>query len=265
MDTFELDINQKIQELFHALKINGIIEICKLNSESYSKGIIISVNKFIDIYLHLNSFKRKNFWRNINYLNIKYGNINHNIKNKIKTANKKAIKKIILLIYLSIFINQISIQNNLIFAPFEKYFFIKKLYNLLNIMSSIVSKLYKDKIINIEELDVLLKLLIIFTMNNEYKNLKENNDIKNFMYFKECLNIIFITFNEESNEFEQKFLIDIFNYINNNICFRDKGNININYTNKFYLLNNDYKTTKLIKLFNTIYLSNNGDLTKIFF
>ena len=41
--------------------------------------------------------------------------------------------------------------------------------------------------------------------------------------------------------------------------------MNLNYTNKFYLLHNDNKTTKLIKLLNNIYEINNKDLTKIYF
>ena len=132
-------------------------------------------------------------------------------------------------------------------------------------MSSVINKLYTYKIIDIGELKVFLKLLINFSMNDEYKNIKENNDIKNIMYFKECLNIIFILFNSKSDENEQKLLIEIFNYINNNICFLDKNNINLNYTNKFYLLHNHNKTTKLIKLLNNIYEINNKNLTKIYF
>ena len=85
------------------------------------------------------------------------------------------------------------------------------------------------------------------------------------MYFKECINLILIIFSEAPNEIEQNFLIDIFNYISNNVCYRDKNKKNLNYTNKYYLLHNDYKTTKLIKLMNFIYKINNEKLTKIYF
>ena len=42
------------------------------------------------------------------------------------------------------------------------------------------------------------------------------------MYLKECLKIIKIIFNKDSNKEEENFLINIFKYINNNICYIDK-------------------------------------------
>ena len=48
-------------------------------------------------------------------------------------------------------------------------------------------------------------MLIIFTINDNYKEIKENNDIKNIMHLKECLNIILIIFNKRSSEIEQSF------------------------------------------------------------
>ena len=50
-------------------------------------------------------------------------------------------------------------------------------------------------------------MLIIFSINNTNEDIKENSDILNLMYFKECINIILIIFNETPNEIEQKFLI----------------------------------------------------------
>ena len=262
MNSSEINLQQELEELFNILKTKGKIELNKLNPESCFKKNIIYINEFINTYINLNKLKMNNFLRNLNYLRFKHKGV---YLDKYKTAYKKAIKKLILLIYLLIYRNQISTQNNRHIDSFKKYSIFKKLYNLLQIMSSIISILYKVKVINIEELEILLKLLIIFSMNNEYKSIKENNDIKNLMYFKECLNILFIVFNDKSDKNEQKFLIEIFNYINSNICFRDKNNTSINYTNKFYLLHNDNKTTKLVKLLNNIYEINNKDLTKIYF
>ena len=132
-------------------------------------------------------------------------------------------------------------------------------------MTAFTSKFYIDKLIDISELGIILKMLIAFSVNNTYEDIKVNTDIKNLMYFKECISIILITFKENHDENEQKFLINIFNYINTNICFQDKEKLKPNYTNKFYLLHNDYKTTKLIKLMNFIYKINNKELTKIYF
>ena len=266
MESSKINFEQEIKELLNTLKTKRTIELNKLNIKSYSKGIIICTNEFINMFINnLKLSKRKNFRRYINYLNIKYGQYFPNNNNKFITSNKTEIKKLILLIYLLIYLNQISTHKNTNINSSKKYLFIKKLYILLKLMSSVINKLYKYKIIDIDDLKIFLKLLIIFTMNDEYKNIKENSDIKNLMYLKECLNIIFILFNNKSNEDEQKFLIEIFNYINNNICFLDKNNMNLNYTNKFYLLHNDNKTTKLIKLLNNIYEINNKDLTKIYF
>ena len=165
-----------------------------------------------------------------------------------------------------IYLNQILIKNNPNIEQSKKYLYFKKLYSLLKLVSSITSKLYLDKIIDITDLEIILKILIIFTVNDNYKDIKENSDIKNFMYFKECLNILVISFNKkDTDKTEQKFLVDIFNFMNNSIIFRDKNNTNLNYTNKIYLLHNDYKTTKLLKLMKFIHKINNKDLTNIFF
>jgi hypothetical protein len=108
-------------------------------------------------------------------------------------------------------------------------------------------------------------MLIIFTVNDKYKEIKENNDIKNIMYLKECLNIIQITFNERSSEIEQKFLIDIITYINNVICLKNNNNQELNYTNKIYMMNNDCKTTNLLNLMDFMHKINNDNLTKKYY
>ena len=268
MNNAGLNIEQEIKEIIINLERKGKIELNKIYSKQYSKIILILFNEYINTYINLNSTKQKNFLRNLNYLSIKSEKAHLNIDNKYKTykiKNKETIKAITLLIYLFIYRYHISTMDNANIDSPKKYLIIRKLFNLLNYISPIISILYKSKILDIFELGILLKSLIIFSMNNKYKLIRENNDIKNLMYFKECLNIIFIILNDKSDEKEQQIIIDIFKYINNNICFRDKNNKNINYTNKFYLLHNDNKTTKLIKYLNNIYEINNEELTKIYF
>ena len=255
----ENKIVQEINDLFNILKRKENIYLSKINTEPYCKGIIIYINRFINNYINLNPIEKKNAYRYINYLRI---NIS---KYYYKMKNDKCINKIILLFYLTIFHFQISTTKNVNINSSKKYIIFRKLNNLLKFLSLILSYLYSGKIIDINELASILKLLILLSMNDEYRNIKENSDIKNFMYYKECLNIIFIIFNDKSNGIEQRILIDIFKFINNNICFRDKSGINFNYTNKFYLLNNDHKTTRLLKYLNTVYIINNKDLTKIYF
>ena len=264
MDSLDVELEKEIKELFNNLITKGKIEINKLNSRQYSKGIIIFIHKFIEKYINLVCNKRNLIWRNINFLNKKFGDISS--KNfGYKNTNNKHIKNIFLLIYLMIFRYQISMPRTLSFNLSKKFLLVKNLYNFLKIMTSFTSKFYLGKIIDISELGIILKMLIIFCINNTITDIKENSDIVNIMYFKECINIILIIFNVKPDKNEQQFLIDIFNYINRNICFRDKNKTNLNYTNKYYLLHNDYKTTKLIKLMNFIYKINNNDLTKIYF
>ena len=251
---------QEIEEIYNNLISNMNISFKQMVSKPYSKGIIFFVNKFINIYINLTSLTKNQIWRCINYLFYKLDKTY-----KYKSSNKENIKKVIILIYLSIYRYQVSISLNTSIESSQKYYTIKKLYNFLNIFSSIVAKLFLAKIIELKELGTILKMLLLFSINNNYKDLKENEDIKNIMYLKECLNIIHIIFNISSNKDEQIFLIDIFKYICNNICFRDKENNNLNYTNKFFILHNDWKTTKLINLLNLIYKINNEDLTKIYF
>ena len=267
MNSLKINCEQEIKELYNNLisKVNiGLNNIIKV---PYTKGIIKCIHKFVNIYINLNSyisFKRNKIWKNIKFLSNNCRKASSIIDLKYKTKNKENIIKIIFLIYMMIYIEEISILSNDIDSS-EKFLFIKKLNNLFKDITSIVSKLYKDKIITLEELRIILKMLIIFALNSNPSDLKENNDIKYMMYFKECLNTLVLTFKIRPNESEQKFLIDIFKYINNNICYRDKNNKNLNYTNKFYLFHNAHKTTNLIKILNFIYNINNIELTQIYF
>ena len=265
MDSIDVNLENEIKELYNNLITKVNIEINKINPEQYSNGPIIFINKFINIYINLKSFKKHKIWRKINFLNNNLRKASLNIDYKYKTTNNENIKKIFLLFYLMIFRHQILLNENNRLDYSQKFLYVKNLYNLLKILSAIISKFYSDNIIDIDELGIILKMLIIFSLNKTYKNIKGNSDIVNLMYFKECLDIIYLIFNEKANETEQKFLIEIFTYINNNICFRDKNNTTLNYTNKLYMLHNDYKTTKLIKMMNFFHKINNKDLTTVYF
>lgn len=265
MNSIDVNLENEIKELYNNLITKVNIEINKINPEQYSNGPIIFINKFINIYINLKSFKKHKIWRKINFLNNNLRKASSNIDYKYKTTNNENIKKIFLLFYLMIFRHQILLNENNRLDYSQKFLYVKNLYNLLKILSAIISKFYSDNIIDIDELGIILKMLIIFSLNKTYKNIKGNSDIVNLMYFKECLDIIYLIFNEKANETEQKFLIEIFTYINNNICFRDKNNTTLNYTNKLYMLHNDYKTTKLIKMMNFFHKINNKDLTTVYF
>jgi hypothetical protein len=136
-----------------------------------------------------------------------------------------------------------------------------------------MSKLYLDKAIDINILEMTFKIFILFTINDNLE-IKEKNDIENIMYLKICLKIINIIYKNKSSEEEQNLLINILKYINENICLSDYYNKNntpnnemcfLNYTTKFYMLNNDNKTTQLLNLMLIIHKMNNPDLNKAYF
>ena len=257
----EQNLEQEIVEIYKSLTSITNIPFKQFSSKTYTKGIIFCSNKFINKYINLASKRKNRISSYINFLKYKFIKMP---SDNFKKANKENIKKVVLLIYISLFRYQVSISLNKNIESSHKYLIFTKLHKFLKIMSSTIGKLFFTKIIDISELGAILKMLIIFSMNNTFKELKENNDIKNMMYFKECLNIIYIIFSKTSNKDEQIFLIDIFKYICNNICFRDKLNNNLNYTNKFFMLHNDWKTTKLIKLLTLIHKINNNDLTEVY-
>ena len=259
------NIESELKEMINNIITKGNIQLTSLYNENFSKGIIIFMNKLIDIYIITYSYKRNYIFRFINFLYKKFSKRPLDSNYKYFTKNKTRIKKIILLAYLMIYKHQLSIMNSKLIKAEEKYMRVKKLYYLLKKMSPILSKLYIDKILEIGEFEIMLKMLIIFTVNDNYKEIKENNDIKNIMYLKECLNIILMTFKKSSAKNEQKFLVDFFDYINNEICLINKTGKKINYTNKIYMLNNDCKTTKLMNFMDFMHKINNDDLTKNYY
>ena len=191
MNVLEMNFDQEIKDLFNNLISKVNINLNKIKKGPYSKGITMFINKFINIYINLTSFKTHRIWRYINYLNKKFQKASSDNDYKYRTENKENYKKVIYLIYLMIFRQETSIKMANIDLT-KKFLYFKKLNILLKTMSAIISKFYLDKIVDFDELCLILKMLIIFTINDSVTDIKENRDIKNFMFFKECLNIIFL-------------------------------------------------------------------------
>ena len=271
MDPEGNNIEQEVKGIFNNIMTKGNIQLNKLYTGDISKGVITFMNKLIFNYIkeypnkENNPQKGNNICRFISFLSKKFSKKPLDNIYKYSTKNKTRIQKIILLIYIMIYRNQISIMRSSKIKASEKYLSVKKLYYLLKKMSAMLSKLYFDKIFNLEEFEIIMKMLIIFTVNDNYKEIKENNDIKNISYLKECLNIIQMTFNEKSSANEQQFLVNLFNYINVSICFMNKNAQKLNYTNKIYMLHNDCKTTKLMNLMSYMHRINNDKLTDIYY
>ena len=287
--SFNIDGYNAIKELYNNLIQKGKIELQKFYSES-NNIIQIHINyifNVINLYIQAqkNLFENKKegeekkiynngairniklIMRKINYLstNIVSKKLLNKFSLKFKLSNRNCTAKLLILTYIILFYIQNHLKNYNIDSK-EKYLIIKILYNFLGIVSNIISKLYFDKILTLDELEIILKSLILFSINDyKNKNIKENNNIENIMYLKTCIKIIKIIYSFNSSLDEKNLLIRIFQYINSNICYTDIKNININYTNKFYMINNDYKTTKLLSLMNLIHKIYNQKLSSIYF
>ena len=284
LEKFKISGIDKIRELYTNLKKNGILRLNKVNFECKTLLKFNTYDIFNNIYeiiknqkeminngsINKKIKKRKRiFLRNFNYLNnqITSGKLlNGALKYKLSNKNNVINLNLFLLVYIIIFYFQISSQNSDKINSENKYLLIKLLYNILKKISSIISKLYLDKLLDLEQLEIIIKTLIILSINNSYNiEIKDNNNLENIMYLKQSLKIIKIIFNLNSSEQEQIFLINIFKYINRIICHLDIDNNIINYTNKFYMINNDSKTTKLLNFMNIIYKINNKELNKAYF
>ena len=129
------------------------------------------------------------------------------------------------------------------------------LYNLLKKILAISGKLYLDKNINDDRFEILLKLLLIFSISNSIdKEPYVKEEIINLMFFKVCINLVKIIFNnlyEIQKEFTQRqeeLLNNIILFIKNNIlCSKEKED-RISYLNKHILSRYDFKTSLLIDL-----------------
>ena len=129
------------------------------------------------------------------------------------------------------------------------------LYDLLSKILKIFSKLYLDKNINDDRFEILLKLLLIFSISNSIdKEPNEKEEIINLMFFKACVDLIKIVFNnlyEIQKEFTQRqeeILNNIILYIKNNMLYSNEKEIRVSYLNKHILSKYDYKTSLLIDL-----------------
>ena len=168
MESILKDFNIKNNEiiiLYNNLKLQGNIQlqIFYQNSEDLKKSIIDYIYKIFKKFIYLPLNKKKTISRYINYLNNKFisRKVSEHDSLKYKLTNNKIVTKLFFLSHLILFQFQISLQksvmkNNLI------YQIIKYLYNLVKSISTLTSKLYLDKIINIDEFEIIIKLLIIF-------------------------------------------------------------------------------------------------------
>ena len=248
-----------------------------------NKEIIYSTNKssvpekytknLIEIYLNecllKDKLKNKIYLRNILYFEKLLKNQKFNIKSK-KTYNIE--EEEILLKFFIYF-------NKNIWLLLKKYKTEKNektneeiihLQNILKIILKIIGISYISGNINDETFELIIKINLNFSLENLSEN-KENGieELKHMMFFSETIQIIKIVFNKiffkEKNFSDKKknlfknIIIHITNYILGSI---EKNNLN--YSNKYFLSENEFRESLLIDLSYIIVKMKSIDISKIF-
>ena len=136
------------------------------------------------------------------------------------------------------------------------------IYNLSQHILSFIGKLFLEEIIDINYLELILKILITFAIKNSITSLEEDpiqqNNIDNLIFLKYAITLIKDVFRKilkEQKKFtdeQNKLINDIIIFIQNNIIYSDKKKVK--YFNKHLLCKNEYYTIKLFDLYKIIYI-----------
>ena len=123
----------------------------------------------------------------------------YGLKKKKSIYKKYSDSKQIILFHFFIAFNYNIFKQNLIIKAIEDSISKKNLVlldDLLDKILTIFSKLYLDKNINDNIFEILLKLLLIFSVSNSIdKEPNEKEEIRNLMFFKVCINLVKTVFN----------------------------------------------------------------------
>ena len=186
-----------------------------------------------------------------------------NLSNQEDFSNKIFI---FLIIFCFIIFREVCIYKSDVKYKDIKDLVLEKLDILLSKILIFISKLYTDKIIVENNLELSLKLLITLSISlktNEEPN--KNDKIVNMMFFKECINTIKIVFTKiyesqkKYTENQEKLLNNIILFIRENVIdYSNKKPISIFI--KSYLSHNDYNTSSLIELIFIISKMNNIEI-----
>ena len=163
--------------------------------------------------------------RNIRYIIKIFKDVKSNKKyKKYNPTQTKIINQIFIIFffYLSKYCFTLGMDNNLL----------RKINFLFDSVLNIIGKCYQDKIINDEYFEIFLKLLLFLTISPSInKEPNEKNEIINMLFFKKCINILKIVFNnliKLQNKFTQRqeeIINNIIKCISDNIFITtDKSN-----------------------------------------
>ena len=218
------------------------------------------LNKLISINLNFinNNQKRtiiinKTISRNINYLNKALINTKFQFQNKIINESTQAIITSFFMLFNFNILNYV-LQSQKISHKNKKDIF-SKLNYLLNIILNIIGISYLTKIISDDNFESILKFILSlsYAKNIEKEPIKKD-EITNIMFFKSSINLIKTVFNKlyiKQNDFterQEQLINNIIIFINENILGSFYEEINLNYINKIFLSENDFKTSLLLEL-----------------
>ena len=191
--------------------------------------------------------------RNLKYLEKILKNNNYNIK--INKNNNDKIEKLLVLYFIAF--------NRNIWMILTKYKKDKvenmkkqifRLNKILKLILNIIGIYYISGNINDDSFELIMKILFDLSL----EDIKPNNDdkiqeIKNMIFFNESIKIIKMIFNkiyllhDKFSENKIELINNIIIHINDFLLGTPEKK-NINYSNKYYLCKNDYKTSLLIDL-----------------
>ena len=264
-----LDNNPLINLIKDILKKNNLSsEEILYNKEFISLGIIYT-NTLISNYFKENEIinidKKKILLNKKNLVNYKYFKKILSIDKK--NNNYKDLNcKIIYNFYLSFIYN---VYKYVLKSKNEKKSY-KKIYilnQLLNISFNFILKLYIDSIINDDCFELILLILLKFSISKS-NNIISNNtcEIINMIFFNSTIKLIKIVYNKLYRLYNQfspqqtKIINNIILYINNNLLGKGIFDKTDYYINKVYLYKNDFKSSSLIELSSIIFHMKSKDI-----
>ena len=259
-------------ELITKLDINNIKDIMNQDKNSFPIKIQY-INKIISLYLKekenstsFNKYITKIIKRKrLGYLIKIYKKQRKNVKYKESIIkNKKIINIFFPCICFCFFCNVISIKEQM---RNKKRIII--LFNLLNNIFAITGKLFLEEILEINYLELIIKLLLTFVIKNSIISLQEdinkNNEIFNVIFFKSSIILLKDVFDKiflkekEYTENQKELINNIIIFIQNNIIYSDIKSKKIKYLNKHFLCMHDSNIIKLLDLYRII-LRTNSDI-----
>ena len=184
-----------------------------------------------------------------------------------KENHDNKIDKILLIFFIS-FCKTISI----FFQKYKKdknerdHKKIIRLNCVLQNLSKIIAFSFLSGNINDNSFELIIKILLDLSLEKvpESKN-KKIEELKHMIFFKESIKLIKMIFNHfpEYTQKKKDLMNNIIIHISNNLLGTLKNN-NINYSNKHFLSQNDYKTSLLIELSYIITKMKSPDITNNF-